>query len=76
MEEKMKAYYDKEVDILLIRLSDNKPEHGEDIGEGIIVHFDKNKIPVEIEILGAKKYLVDWLEQALEVKTRSPVVAV
>lgn len=72
----MKAYYDKEVDVLLIRLNDNKPEYGEDIGDGIIVHFDKNKIPVEVEILGAKKYLVNWLEQALEVKTRSPIPAV
>lgn len=72
----MRAYYDKEVDILLIKLSDKKPEYGEDIGEGIIVHFDKNKTPVEIEILKAKKYLVDWLGQALEVKTRSPMAAV
>jgi len=71
----MKTSYDKEVDILLIKLSENKPEYGEDIGEGIIVHFDRNRVPVEIEILGAKKYLVEWLGQALEVKIR-PTVAV
>ena len=65
----MKALYDKDVDILLIKLNNNKPDYGEDIGEGIIVHFDKNKLPVEIEILKAKKYLVNWLEQALELKT-------
>ena len=65
----MKANYNKEVDVLLIKLSNNKPKYGEDIGDGIIVHFDKNKLPVEIEILKAKKYLVGWLEQALEVKT-------
>lgn len=65
----MKAKYDKEVDVLLIKLNNNKPEYGEDIGEGIIVHFDKNKLPVEIEILKAKKYLVNWLGQALELKT-------
>ena len=63
----MKARYDKDVDVLLIKLNDNKPEYGEDIGEGIIVHFDKNKTPVEIEILKAKKYLANWLEQALEI---------
>ncbi len=67
----MKAYYDKEVDALLIKLRNNKPEYGEDVGNGVIVHFDKNRTPVEIEILGAKKYLVQWLEQALEVKTRA-----
>lgn len=64
----MKAIYDKDVDVLLIKLNNNKPEYGEDIGEGIIVHFDKTKSPVEIEILKAKKYLINWLEQALEVK--------
>ena len=63
----MKATYDKEVNVLLIKLNNNKPEYGEDIGEGIIVHFDKNKSPVEIEILNAKKYLANWLEQALEI---------
>ena len=65
----MKAKYDKDIDVLLIKLNNNKPEYGEDIGEGVIVHFDKNKLPVEIEIVKAKKYLVNWLEQALEVKT-------
>ena len=64
----MKAIYDKDVDVLLIRLNNNRPKYGEDIGDGIVVHFDKNKVPVEIEILKAKKYLVNWLEQALELK--------
>ena len=67
----MKANYDKDVDVLLIKISNNKPEFGEDLGEGIIVHFDKNKAPVEIEILNAKKHLVSWLEQALEVNEKS-----
>ena len=71
----MKAMYDKDVDVLLIKLNNNKPEYGEDVGEGIIVHFDKNKLPVEIEILKAKKYLVNWLEQALELKDKSSLIA-
>ena len=71
----MKARYDKDVDVLLIKLNDNKPEYGEDIGEGIIVHFDKNKNPVEIEILKAKKYIVNWLEQALETKDEHSLIA-
>ena len=70
----MKAYYDKEVDVLLIKINDNKPEYGEDIGKGIILHFDKNKSPVEIEILDAKKYLADWIGQALDVKTEHQIV--
>ena len=43
----MKAVYDKDVDVLLIKLKNAKPSYGKDIGEGIIVHFDKNKSPVE-----------------------------
>lgn len=66
----MKANYDKDVDMLLIKINDNKPELGEDIGEGIIVHYDKNKLHVEIEILKAKKHIVNWLEQALEVNDK------
>jgi len=64
----MNTTYNKDVDVLLIKLSNKKPEYGEDIGDGIIVHFDKDKVPVEIEILKAKKNLVNWLGQALEVK--------
>ena len=71
----MKAIYDKDVDVLLIKLNKNKPKYGEDIGEGIIVHFDKNKVPVEIEILKAKKNLVNWLEQALELKEKQSLIA-
>lgn len=71
----MKTIYDKDVDVLLIKLSSNKPEYGEYIGQGIVVHFDKNKNPVEIEILKAKKNLVDWLEQALEIKDKHSLIA-
>ena len=60
--------YDKEVDALLIKISNKKPEYGEDIGKGIIIHFGSDKTPVEIEILGAKKYIMDWIGQALEIK--------
>ncbi len=71
----MKAFYDKETNVLLIRIRDNKPEYGEDIGQGVVVHFDKNENPVEIEILDAKKYLASWLEQALEIAPKQKLVA-
>ncbi|MCS4541940.1 MAG: DUF2283 domain-containing protein [Euryarchaeota archaeon] len=70
----MKSYYDGEVDVLLIKIKDNKPAYGEDIGGGIIVHFDESKAPVEIEILDAKRHLVDWIGQALAVKKETPAV--
>jgi uncharacterized protein YuzE len=64
----MISEYDKEVDVLLIKIRNKKPVYGEDIGKGIIVHYDKDRNPVEIEILSAKHHLVNWIEQALEVK--------
>jgi uncharacterized protein YuzE len=63
----MRSKYDKNVDVLLIRIKNKKPAYGEDIGDGIIVHYDKGRNPVEIEILGAKRHLMDWMGQALEV---------
>ena len=71
----METHYDKEANVLLIRISNSKPEYGEDIGNGIVVHFDKNKNPVEIEILDAKKYLADWVGQALEAKSERKIAA-
>ena len=71
----MKAIYDKDANVLLIKLANDKPSYGEDIGEGIIIHFDKNNSPVEIEILNAKKHLLNWIEQALEVKKTETIPA-
>ncbi len=70
----MKSKYSKEVDVLLIKIRDKKPAFGEDIGGGVIVHYDKNRTPVEIEILGAKRHLAGWVEQAL-VSPGKPIVA-
>lgn len=69
----MKSKYDKEVDVLLIKIRNKKPAFGEGIGGGIIVHYDKDRTPVEIEILGARKHLAEWVEQAL-VSPRKPIV--
>lgn len=63
----MKSRYNKNVDVLLIKLKNKKPAYGEDIGDGVIVHYDKDRNPVEIEILGAKRHLINWMGQALEV---------
>ena len=50
----MKYKYDKESDILMIKLSNKKPDFGEQ-RENIITHYSKDGKPVEIEILDAKK---------------------
>jgi uncharacterized protein YuzE len=42
--------YDQETDILTIRLTEKKPDYGEQ-RENIITHYGKDSKPVEIEIL-------------------------
>lgn len=46
--------YDAESDILMIRISDEAPDHGEQKGN-VITHYSKNGKIVELEILDASK---------------------
>lgn len=69
----MKSRYDKDVDVLLIEIRNRKPAYGEEIGEGIIIHYDEERNPVEMEILDAKKHLVKWIEEALSIKKETVV---
>ena len=57
----MKYKYDQKTDILLITLSDEKPEFGEQ-QENIIAHYNKKGKPIEIEILDASKTTLAMLE--------------
>lgn len=49
--------YSKDVDALLIELSDKTIDYAEDTGQ-IIVHFTNDGEPVLIEILDAKEFLL------------------
>lgn len=51
----MKIKYDKEVDILVIRLSDEKVVESDELKKGIIVDYDSNGNIVKFEILDASK---------------------
>jgi len=53
--------YDQDTDILIIRLTEEKPDFGEQ-RENIITHYDKQNKPVEIEILDASKTVLKILE--------------
>lgn len=50
----MKYKYDAKTDIILIKLSNEKPDFGEQ-KDNIITHYNKKGKPVEIEILDARK---------------------
>ncbi len=50
----MRLKYDKQTDILVIKLDSKKPDFAEQKGN-IITHYSKRYKPVEIEILEAKR---------------------
>ncbi len=60
----MEYEYDQETDILVTRLSKNKPDYGEQEGN-IINHYDKDGKPVEIEILDASETVGKMVELVL-----------
>ncbi len=51
----MKIRYSKDADILLIELREGMPSDSVDLKEGVILHLDKEGLPLEIEILDASK---------------------
>ncbi len=51
----MKIKYSPDVDTIIFELQDGIPFDSIDISEGIIVHFNEKKQPLEIEILDASK---------------------
>jgi len=75
----MKIEYSKDVDILMINLRDGIPEDAIDLKEGVILHVDKEGLPLELEILDAAKLsmlkeitvIPSLLEEAAETHDRA-----
>ena len=63
----MEYKYDPKTDILLITLSKEKPDFGEQ-KENIITHYNKQGKPIEIEILDASKTAVKIVEAIVQGK--------
>jgi uncharacterized protein YuzE len=61
--------YSPDVDALVLTISDEKPEYGEDIGENIIIHYSGEGKAEEIEILDASDLLISSME-AITAKAR------
>jgi len=69
----MRIKYSKEADILLIELRDGDPVDSIDIKEGVILHLDREGLPLEIELLDASKLtmlkeisIINSLEEAVK----------
>ena len=56
----MKISYDREQDIMMLELSNQKIDHAEQTGQ-IIAHFTKKDKPVLLEILDASNFLAATL---------------
>ncbi|RMG72268.1 MAG: DUF2283 domain-containing protein [Nitrospirae bacterium] len=62
-----KIRYSKDVDALIIELSDKPIDHAEEEGQ-IIIHFSKDNEPVLLEIFDAKEFLLSSFTSLLEEK--------
>ncbi|MCX7045138.1 MAG: DUF2283 domain-containing protein [Candidatus Sumerlaeota bacterium] len=62
----MKAQYNREDDVLMLRLSQGQIDYAEET-EGVIVHFTKDNHPVLLEVLDAS----DWLSRLNRLTARA-----
>ncbi|MDI6784594.1 MAG: DUF2283 domain-containing protein [bacterium] len=62
-----KIKYSKDVDALLIELSEKQIDYAEEEGQ-LIIHFSKDHEPVLIEILDAKDFLLNSLSSVVREK--------
>ena len=53
----MKIKYDREVDILTIKVSETPADHAEE-SDGVITHFSAAGKPVKLEIQGGREFLL------------------
>ena len=70
--EKTKITYDSEADVLRVEISQKPIDYAREMGN-IILHFSPKGLPVYLEILGAKKFLLQS-KQVLE-RARVPEFA-
>lgn len=61
----MKVKYSKDVDILLVSLSDEPVDYAEET-DGLIAHFSSKGKPVLLEIQGARDFLLSSLTSLLK----------
>lgn len=60
----MDCEYDPEANVLLLTLSNEKPDFGKQSGP-IITHYSEDEEPVEIEILDASETVLEFLKPIL-----------
>ena len=61
----MRIKYNREDDVLLIEISDEKIDYAEEAGN-MIIHFSKDGKPVLIEILDASEFLTEIMKASMK----------
>ena len=61
----MKIKYNREDDVLLIEISNEKIDYAEEAGN-MIIHFSKDGRPVLIEILDASEFLTEIMKASMK----------
>ena len=61
----MKVRYSKDVDILMVWLSDESFDYAEE-ANGVITHFSSDGKPVLLEIQGAKEFMLSSLTSMIK----------
>jgi len=62
-----KIRYSKDVDALIVELSDKPIDYAEEEGQ-VIVHFSREGEPVLIEILDAKEFILGTISSVMKEK--------
>jgi len=68
----MKMSYNRESDVLLIQVSEEKIDYAEEMGP-IIIHFTKEGKPVLLEVLDASEVISEATKIGMKTKAPTPV---
>ena len=68
----MKMMYEREKDILIVKISDDKIDHAEE-NDDIIIHFTEDKKPVLLEILDATEFIIKVISVGMRKDTKELV---
>ena len=68
----MRISYDRDVDVLMIEISDEDIDYAEEAGP-MVIHFSKDGKPVLIEILDASEFLAEITKISMKAKTKELV---
>ena len=67
--------YSPEADVLVVVLRDGEPKYGGEIAPGVIVHYDVDGQPIEVEILDGGEFLATAIREVLKTVRRTAEAA-